>query len=187
MKIIYKEQTYLLQISVFIWARVQTDDWGKLKKEKCKKFYMVFNSLEMSSGSLFSGRPRDGNDPELTGRTRGFVPKATSKTKAAPRSWGRQRRKWRRNVTESWFTSHICKYKSVFSRTEYSETSRVIATAAMTSDPIGLDLHLQVSKPPRLHNVFFSFCPSALSYLPLTACSGWSSGFLWSARRQSWY
>lgn len=62
--------------------------------------------------------------------------------------------------------------KRDFRRTEFS----VIATVAMTSDPAGLDLQLQLSKPPQLHNIF-SFCPSVLPYLPLSsssigACSG---------------
>lgn len=63
--------------------------------------------------------------------------------------------------------------KRDFRRTE----SSVIATVAMTSDLAGLDLQLQLSKPPQLHNIFFFFCPSVLPYLPLSsssvgACSG---------------
>lgn len=121
----------------------------------------VFNGVEMSSGSVFSYRPRDGKDPELTGRTRGGFVASSFKDRRGTKKLQETKKKAEEEHDRELI--HVsANTKRDFRRTE----SSVIATAAMTSDPAGLDLQFQLSKPPQLHNIFFSFCPSVRPALP---------------------
>lgn len=123
----------------------------------------------MSSGSVSSYRPRDGKDPEedlwrAASKNRRGTKKLQEAKKKAEEEHGRELNRVSANT------------KRDFRRTE----SSVIATAATTSDPAGLDLQLQLSKTTTVTQhllLFLSVRPSVLPYLPLSsssvgACSG---------------